>query len=286
VKIYDTMKRKKFGIEESTQKFWVPPEWVIDFLAIVWDKADNIPWIDGFWPKKAVWLINEIGTVDEIYKEVEKVVSWEKKFSDYEKSIQSCFKWKTFEKLQNSKENALLSKKLATIELQVDLWDFALENYIFQPDTLINEKTRELFKRYEFFSLMWENEQKVMKKFNDLWLNIEIIQDDKSLGKFEEKVKTTKKVVIKVIATSKDIFEADIVWISMHINDENSVYISRLHEKSSINDTRLKSLIQNMFDSDIMIIWHDIKFDLKILDIFLAKGLSQKDISPQLWLAI
>jgi DNA polymerase-1 len=49
VKVYDTMKRKVFNREEATLKFWVPPEKVIDYLAIVWDKADNIPGIDGFW---------------------------------------------------------------------------------------------------------------------------------------------------------------------------------------------------------------------------------------------
>ena len=64
-------KKKKFWIDETVEKFWVKPKSIIDYLAIVWDKADNIPWIDGFWPKKAVDLINTIWTVEEIYKLLE-----------------------------------------------------------------------------------------------------------------------------------------------------------------------------------------------------------------------
>jgi DNA polymerase-1 len=80
VKIYDTMKRKVFDIEETIEKFWIKPEMIIDYLAIVWDKSDNIPWIDWFWPQKAVSLINKIWWVDEIYIEAEKVEKWEKDF--------------------------------------------------------------------------------------------------------------------------------------------------------------------------------------------------------------
>ncbi len=99
-------------------------------------------------------LINEIGSVEEIYQEVEKVEAGEKKYSDFEKSIQSCFKGKTFEKLKESKEDAFLSKKLATIPHDVEIEDFSLENHIFRPETLKNEAVVEMFREFEFFSLL------------------------------------------------------------------------------------------------------------------------------------
>jgi len=49
VKIYDTMKKKKFGPFETKEKFGIESNMIIDYLAIVWDKADNIPGIDWFW---------------------------------------------------------------------------------------------------------------------------------------------------------------------------------------------------------------------------------------------
>ena len=75
--VYDTMKKIVFDSEKTVEKFWVKPEMIIDYLAICWDKADNIPWIEWFWPKKAVDLINQIWWVESIYKEVKKIESWE-----------------------------------------------------------------------------------------------------------------------------------------------------------------------------------------------------------------
>ncbi len=268
IMVYDTMKRKKFGIEETKEKFWVTPDWIIDYLAIVWDKADNIPWIDWFGPKKAVWLINGIWWVEEIYKEVKKVVSEEKKFSDFEKSIQSCFKWKTFEKLINSQEDAFLSKKLATIALDVDLDDFELENFVFHPKELLNDDAKKLFRKYEFFSLLWEVEEKKMQKWEELNLNVNIIWDDEWLDKLQNNISKYKKIVLDTETTSLSIMQAQLVWISLYLDDENIFYINRLHKWPQVHDSKLKDFLNKIFNLDITIIWHNLKYDLEILELF------------------
>ncbi len=271
VKVYDTMKKKKFGIEECKEKFWVTPEGIIDYLAIVWDKADNIPWIDGFGPKKAVWLINSIGWVEQIYEEVDKIKSEKTIFTDYEKSIQSCFKWKTFEKLQASKQNAILSKKLATIALDVNLDDFNLENFKFYPEELLNDTVKWLFRGYEFFSLLWEVEQKKLKRWKDLGLKVQIIGDNQWLEELLNKISNYKKIVLDTETTSLNIIQAELVWISIYLDDSNIFYINRLHSWPQIWDTNIKDFIENIFNQNITIIWHNLKYDLEIIELFLGQ---------------
>ncbi len=285
VSVYDTMKKRVFNRELAEEKFWVKPEMIIDYLAIVWDKADNIPWIDWFWPKKAIELINNIWSVEEIYKEAEKIESWEKNFNDYGKSLQSCFKWKTFEKLINSKEDAFLSKRLATIELNIDLdknllidevaWDwivskkFELEDFKFKPEELLNEKVKDFFRELEFNSLIGEQKEVKSKIWKDLWLKVQTITDKDWLNELYEKIKTTKEISLDTETTALDIIEAELVWVSIYIDNENIFYINRLHNWNRVEDNDLKDFLSKIFDLDILIIWHNIKYDLEIIDLFL-----------------
>lgn len=282
--IYDTMKRKVFNPEKAKEKFWVEPKMIIDYLAIVWDKADNIPGIDWFWPKKAVDLINNIGSIEELFIEVEKVVSWEKVFWDFDKSIQSCFKGKTFEKLQNSKEDAVLSKRLATIELNIDLEKmyvtdhdeedgiiekgFVLDDFKFNPAEILNEEVVDFFKKYEFKSLIWDIEEEKPQTWQDLDLKVQIVDTKEKLDKLFELVKNKKEIVLDTETTSLDIIEAELVWVSIYIDNENIYYINRLHDWEEVSDDDLKKFLDDVFSLDILIIWHNIKYDLEILDLF------------------
>jgi len=307
--IYDTMKKKKFGIEETVEKFWVKPESIIDYLAIVWDKADNIPWIDGFWPKKAVDLINIIWEVEKIYKLVDdnnfeilsekevKNILIEKFWEDDTKKIFWCFKWKTFEKLINSRENAFLSKKLATIELNVDLNNFNLEDFKFTPEKYLTDEIKTLFRELEFNSLLWE-ETPQLKKWDDLKLKVNIVDNDEKLEKLFKNIKNFPQITLDTEATSINIIKAELVWISIYLNDENIFYINRLHSWNKVSDKELKEFLKQLFNLDILIIWHNIKYGLEIIELFLKSKnkiidkMSTEDLnsfkenSEQLWLLI
>jgi len=56
--------------------------------------------------------------------------------------------------LASSKEDAFLSKKLATIDLDVELKDFDIERFNFKPETFLNEEILSFFEKYEFNSLI------------------------------------------------------------------------------------------------------------------------------------
>jgi 5'-3' exonuclease len=312
--VYDTMKRTIFNPEKATEKFWVKPEMIIDYLSIVWDKADNIPGIDWFWPKKAVDLINIIWTVEQIYNTVDDINSWLKLEQCYPsleasklKSIESCFKWKTFEKLVNSKEDAFLSKKLATIELNIDLddhllideipWDgivskkFNLEDFKFKPDTLLNNDIKEYFKSLEFFSLIWETEDIKVKTWYDLWLKVKLVQNkeqldqlmdlivniplEKEWSKGPQQEGDIRNICLHTETTSINIIEAKLIWISIYIDDNNIFYINRLHKGDTVLDIDLKNFLKEILDLDILIVWHNLKYDLEIIDLFINKEISK-----------
>jgi len=96
--LYDTMKDVIYDEALVKEKHGVAPAQFIDFLAITGDTSDNIPGVAGIGPKGAQKLIEQFGTLEDIYKKIEQVSSISIK-----------------EKLLVSKEKALLSKKLVTI---------------------------------------------------------------------------------------------------------------------------------------------------------------------------
>lgn len=96
--LYDTMKDVIYDAAMVKEKHGVTPAQFIDFLAITGDASDNIPGVAGIGPKGAQKLIEQLGSLEDVYEKIEQVTS---------ASIK--------EKLLTSKTNALLSKKLATI---------------------------------------------------------------------------------------------------------------------------------------------------------------------------
>ncbi len=284
--IYDTMKKKKFGIKETKEKFGVEPKMIIDYLAIVWDKADNIPWIEWFGPKKAVDLINIIWWVEDIYdlierynfenideKQIKEILEnnfWE----EDSKKLFWMFKWKTFEKLVNSKENAFLSKKLATIELNVDLWVFNLEDYRCYPDKYLTKDIEILFGKLEFHSLLWEDKIQ-LEKWDDLNLKVNLIETDEQLLKLFNNIKNFSQLVLDTETTNIDIMKAELVGISIYLNNNNIFYINRLHSWNRVSDLKLKEFLEKLFKLDITIIGHNIKYDLEIVDLFLKNDFNK-----------
>ncbi len=133
VHIYDAMKRKFMREVDVKEKFWVPVHQVRDYLAIVGDASDNIPGISGFGPKKAVDLLEKYNTLEGIYENI----------SDLTEKMQAT--------LHEQRENAFLSKKLATIVTDLEIEDFAFSPF---RETLERGEYVDLLKSYEFKSLI------------------------------------------------------------------------------------------------------------------------------------
>ena len=109
--LYDTMKDIVFTPGLVKEKYGVTPEQFIDYLAITGDASDNIPGIAGIGPKGAVTLIEKLGSIEDIYKNIDRVESAALK-----------------QKLLNSEKNAFLSKKLVQIVCDVPM-DKSLDDF-------------------------------------------------------------------------------------------------------------------------------------------------------------
>jgi DNA polymerase-1 len=271
VKIYDTMKKRISWPKETREKFGIEPNMIIDYLAIVWDTADNIPGIAGFWPKKAVTMINDIWSVEKIYDVLD---SWN--FEELSDDSKKIFKWKALEKLTDNRDNAFLSKKLATICLDVPNYSgdnsVNLEDYKFYPDKFQKSEIIELFKNYEFHSLVPKDQLEKPKTWKDLGLTPKIIWDNEQLSDLKNIIKGSPKVVLDTETTGLDAMSADLVWVSIYIDDENMFYINRLHQWPRVSDKKLHNFLDYLLQSDVLIIGHNIKYDLQIIELFLKSS--------------
>lgn len=136
VTLINTMTNTILGPEEVQTKYGVPPELIIDFLALMGDSSDNIPGVPGVGEKTAQALLQGLGGLDSLYANPEKIA---------ELSFRGA---KTMAaKLEQSKEVAYLSYQLATIKTDVPLDLNSEQLEVQQP---LVDDLLELFKRYEF----------------------------------------------------------------------------------------------------------------------------------------
>ena len=136
VTLINTMTNQAMDVEGVNTKFGIPPELVIDFLALKGDKVDNIPGVPGVGDKSAQALLNGIGGIDAIYENLDKIADLSFRGS---KTMAA--------KMQEFEEQARLSYTLATISIDLDL-PYNVE--ALTPEQADNEQLRDLFAEYEF----------------------------------------------------------------------------------------------------------------------------------------
>ncbi len=278
VKIYDTQKKKISGPKETREKFWVDPKYVTDYLAICGDSSDNIPGVSGIGPKKVEVLVNEFGGVEKIYETVDRIVSGELSPDEVSPEAQKLFKGKTFEKIIDGREMAFLSKRLATLECNVDVSDFRLDNYSFSPESIINEASTDFFQELEFHSLVPRDIKK--EKRQDVGRTVKIVWDDSWLDELQLSIWEKHELVLDTETTSISVHSAELVGVSILIWEDDIHYINRLHQWPQVSDERLKRFLIELLESDIKIIGHNLKYDLEVLYLFLGDH-AEKTVIPK-----
>ncbi len=110
ITLINTMTNVVMDREGVIEKFGIPPELIIDYLALMGDKVDNIPGVPGVGDKTATALLQGIGGLTKLYENLDEIAPLGFRGS------------KTMaKKLIDNKDNALLSYELATIKLDVEL---------------------------------------------------------------------------------------------------------------------------------------------------------------------
>lgn len=122
-----------YDVNRVKEEFGFEPKQMIDYLALIGDTSDDIPGVAGIGPKTAVPLIQEFGSVENIYKNIDKIPKEGLK-----------------KKLIDGKDSALISKELATIDCKVP-FEMNFESAKFEkPDF---DKLRSIFIELEFKNL-------------------------------------------------------------------------------------------------------------------------------------
>ncbi|MEH0832933.1 DNA polymerase I [Pectobacterium cacticida] len=136
VTLINTMNNTILGPQEVCDKYGIPPELIIDFLALMGDASDNIPGVPGVGEKTAQALLQGIGGLDSLYANLDKIA---------ELSFRGA---KTLApKLEQHKDVAYLSYQLATIKTDVEL-DLSCDQLTVKEPNV--DELYRLFSRYEF----------------------------------------------------------------------------------------------------------------------------------------
>ncbi len=143
--VFDSMKGAVLGELEVTEKFGVKPSLIPDFLALCGDTSDNIPGVLGIGEKTARDLVSTFGTIEEIYENVDRITR---------EAVKA--------RLKANRENAFMSKELATIRLDVPLRESATDLItVREQDTAA---LRRLFRELEFTNLYRELKKEGVEK--------------------------------------------------------------------------------------------------------------------------
>jgi DNA polymerase-1 len=246
VVMYDTMKQVVYDSEGVEKKMGVPPGQVLDLLALMGDTSDNIPGVYGVGQKTASKLLQEHG-------DLEAVLS----------AAPSMKKSKLKERLINQADNARLSKKLASLAMDVytghEPEEFARKDYDRQA-------LDELLQRLEFPGL---RRQLVGRRTIDTG-KYKTIFEKKALGQVIARIKQAGKCSVDLETTSLDPARAHIVGISLAPAAGDAVYIPVAHEgedspvQLSVGEV-LDALGPVLADPTVRIYGQNIKYDMVVL---------------------
>ena len=230
-------------------KWGVPPEKIIDLLALMGDSSDNVPGVAGVGVKTAVKLLKEYDSLPSVLDNADKIRN--KRVHDG---------------LINCREEAFMSKELVTIVRDVDI-NYSIESFLLQPfdEDLLSKKYEEL----EFYALLKQigiNDKSV--QVNKVEKNYKSITDIKELNKLINDLEVSDMISIDLETTSVNPMYADIVGISLSIKSNSGYYIPILYPGKSKNNfgdddlTIVLSLLKNTLeDPSVKKVGQNIKYD-------------------------
>jgi len=285
IMLINTMNNTLLDRDAVIEKYGIPPELIIDYLALMGDSADNIPGVAGVGEKTALGLLQGIGSMAEIYANLDKVaelpIRGAKKLGD---------------KLLAEKEMADLSYRLATIKTDVAL-DITPEQLTLGASN--NDQLTEYFGRYEF--KRWLNE--VMNGADSITNNNEqptkinhyqatpalaqdnsdealpAIQIDRSryetllteadLNRWVEKLKQAKLFALDTETDNLDYMAANLVGISFALENGEAAYLplqlDYLGAPKTLEKTTALTLLKPVLENPtIQKVGQNFKYDLTI----------------------
>ena len=276
ITLINTMNNTTMDRAGVIEKFGISPELIIDYLALLGDKSDNIPGVPGVGEKTALGLLQGIGGLDDIYTRLDEVAGLGFRGA------------KTMSpKLAENKELAYLSYKLATIKTDVEMPVHLSELKNGEPD---HSALLSLFQDMEFKSWIEEaqannNQQSAPaanseSKLDDLVeaaadapaivKNYQLILTESELTAWIEKINHADLVAVDTETTSLDYMRAQLVGISLSTAPGEAAYIPFAHDYMGAPEQLkpefvLDSLKPYLEDPALKKVGQNLKYDMSVL---------------------
>ncbi|HKU39918.1 MAG TPA: DNA polymerase I [Polyangiales bacterium] len=211
VLMYDTSRNLVYGVEETEAKLGVPPAQVRDYLALVGDTSDNVPGVRSVGPKTAVQLLQQFGSIDGIYANLDQITK---------KALR--------EKLELHREDAFLSRELVTLRgdcaLGVEISALARQ----APDT---QRLQGLYRELGFVRLIEElpaskpapptaAEEPVVPAEPAL-----LITTHEQLRALGERLATAERLLLSAVTDDAHAVRAGLVGLVLAVDDEQPAYV-------------------------------------------------------------
>ncbi|MBY4678685.1 DNA polymerase I [Marinobacterium arenosum] len=265
VTLINTMTNTVLDVDGVREKFGVGPELIIDYLALMGDKVDNIPGVPGVGEKTALALLQGIGGIQALYENLERIP--ELGF----RGAKSMPK-----KLQDNREAAELSYLLATIKTDVPLHESIEEFQLPQPDT---EALLALFRQFEFRSWISELEsgggaaaesEQAEAAPAPSELNYELILEQEQLDRWLDKLRGAELFAFDTETTALDYMVAELVGVSFAVTPGEAAYLPFGHDymgapSQLARDSVLAQLKPLLEDEHQAKVGQHIKYDMNVL---------------------
>lgn len=255
--LVNTMTDTVMDVQGVEAKFGIPPTLIIDFLALMGDKVDNIPGVAGVGEKTALGLIQGLGSLDDIYTNLDKVA---------ELSFRGA---KTMAaKLEAEKDSAYLSYRLATIKTDVVLEQSPGDLTNGEPD---KEALVDWFTKMEFRSWLdeaLEGEEAPIAQAVEL--DYEIVTEQARLEAWLEQLSSADLFAFDTETTSLNYMEARVVGVSFAVEGGVAAYVPLAHDylgapEQLDRDSVLAQLKPLLEDENQAKVGQNLKYDASVL---------------------
>ncbi|WP_233973493.1 DNA polymerase I [Pectobacterium versatile] len=281
VTLINTMNNSILGPQEVCDKYGIPPELIIDFLALMGDASDNIPGVPGVGEKTAQALLQGLGGLDSLYANLDKIAGL---------SFRGA---KTMApKLEQHKEVAYLSYQLATIKTDVELELSCDQLTVNELDV---DELHRLFSRYEFKRWLSDVEsgtwmqgkkssqpvqavsnavvEQVAEEDNAPTLSADgyvTILDEKTLLDWVERLKQAEVFAFDTETDGLDTLTANLIGLSFAIKPGEAAYLPLAHDyldaPEQLDRTKVLALFKPLLeDEKLLKIGQNLKFDKGVM---------------------
>ena len=254
------------GIEEewvdlrnASERLGVPPEHVVDYLALIGDASDNVPGAPGIGPKTAIQLIEQYGSVDEILAHAPEISGKRAR-----------------EALLNHADSVMLSRKLVTIDTNVPI-ELDLEALRVKPPR--REVLRDVFLDLEFHSLAREYGAAEPSEAASA-VKYELVTTPARVAEIVALAREKGEFSVDVESTSIDPIRADLVGISISLEPSSGFYLPFGHSRPRSPDgaaapdpvnlpplthPSMRTLVELLEDENVAKVGQNLKYDLLVL---------------------